>query len=241
MCWNWLVKMARNARDFLFNSDYAQDQIVYFKEVVFKNKTNLYFEKIPHGLDFTPLVFGVWDNDDTYKNPKSVNALGKNTYRDIDGDIAYSNQVFVYANSTEIIVFVQPEVDNNLSPVPTNFHIRLYAFEPPDSHSAIKPTSKYAGKFIFNTKYNYLKLKQQGTIEADVSTVSITHALGYVPQVLAWAEVNNSGHLGYVDSYIPPWLNYRQTPLKVTKNIVYFERFNNQPTKYYYRIYYDEA
>lgn len=227
-----------DARDFLFNSDYAQDQIVFFKELEFKNKSSIYYEDIAHELDFIPLIFGVWDNNPDFDNPKPINSLGKDLYSN-DGELAHSNQVLVYSNAIEYRVFLQPKIQNG-SGVSTDFYIRLYAFEPPDSHATVKPTARYASKFIFNTKYNYLKLKEQGTIEADTGTVNVAHALGYVPQVLAWAEVGNSGNIGYVDSYIPPYLT-QENPVRVTSSQVYFDKYRNTTTKYYYRIYYDEA
>lgn len=231
-----------DARDFLFNSDYAQDQIVYFKEMVLTNQTDFHVENIPHELDFRPLVFGVWDNTEDYSNPKPFNALGKDIYLDNDG-INYSNSVWVYSDATNIYVATQPKVDSGGSVVSTDFHIQLYAFEPPDSFASVKPTSNKASKFIFNTRYNYLKLKEQGIIEANSGQVSVTHALGYVPQVLAWGEVENSGYVGYVDAYLAPRISPRTAIgiVKATKNLVYFNRFGSRPTKFYYRIYYDEA
>ena len=86
-----------------------------------------------------------------------------------------------------------------------------------------------------------MKLKEQGIIEASSGMVNVPHSLGYVPQVLAWAEVENSGYVAYVDSYLPPQFLVETAVLTVSKNVVYFNRYNNKPTKYYYRIYYDEA
>lgn len=232
--------MARDARDFLFNSDYAQDQIVYFKEVALLNQTAFHTETIAHGLDFRPLVFGVWDNTDEYDSPKPVNSFGKDPF--IENGIVYeSNTCWVYSDSTNIYILTWPKQVASGSFVSTNYHIRLYAFEPPDSNASVKPTSNKASKFIFNTRYNYLKLKEQGMITADSGQVNIAHSLGYAPQVLAWSEVENSGYVSYVDSYMPPNFFVDNPAINVTKNLVTFDRYNNRSTKYYYRIYYDEA
>lgn len=228
-----------DARDFLFNSDYAQDQIVYFKEVEITGKTTYYLETIAHELDFTPLVFGVWDNSPDFNNPKSINTSGKDIYVNDVGNIAYSNQVWAYSDPTNITILVQPKIQGG-SGVATNFYIRLYAFEPPASHATVKPTANHASKFIFNTKYNYLKLMEQNTADADYGQVTIPHKLGYIPQVLAWVEKSNNGQIFYVDSATGDFLSADEL-VKVTTSNVYLNRINSDPTRYYYRIYYDEA
>lgn len=216
--------MAIDPRNFLLNTDYELDKIVLFKEDKF---TSTY--EWDHGLDFTPLVFGVWATDENFY---SVNQIGE---LDSSSETGYSPLLSVECLATDTKVKLTSAGNTNN----TDLYFRVYAFEPPESTATVSPTSQNAKKFILNTDYNYCKLFQTGTFTQ--SNQEFTHGLGYIPQVMAWIK------------YAPSYLSGAVQPLVVNSEATNFKlsvttnklKFGVLPTaiisKIYWRIYYDEA
>lgn len=232
-------------RNFLFNSDYEQDQIVYFKEGNYKNvSTSGQTYSFAHNLSFTPLVFGIWDNDGTFDAPNTINSDGKQAVTTSLGEVYFFNAMFVSADNTNIYFRLEPKMKSDMSgTVATNFYFRLYAFEPTDSHANVGKTSGHAHELIFSTDYNYLKIKQKGTITASTGSVSVTHDLGYVPQVLDWYEFTSGSttRTAYTDSLSIAGTVATPPTVSINSTTVTFGRYNSTSTKHHYRIYYDET
>lgn len=202
-------------RDFLLNTDYEMDKIVYFAEGTLN--AGQYNVDIPHNLPFTPLIFGVCAYNSDFSDSRNV------PYQYITRD---NGESFTASGNTTNVRLSYI----NYSGTPDKIYYRLYGFEPSDSRGKVGATSKYAKNFILNTDYNYCKLFQKGTANAgDI----IDHNLGYLPQVLVWQTSN-----GWTS---PTDISSASTGVIVTNSTVTFQFPNLGIDKLHYRIYYDEA
>lgn len=160
--------------DFLLNTDYEMDKIILVKTGSFVERTT-----IPHNLNFTPLIFGVWSTDENFSSANIIGpvitAIGPpGLYTPPLGVMgrAFQNEVLLYSTGK----------DNSTTPI----YYRVYAFEPPGENQNTPQTSKLAHSFMLNTDYNYRKLKKTG--EFTQPGQSYKHDLGYLPQVMAWVK-----------------------------------------------------
>lgn len=170
--------------DFLYNSDFVQDKAILLESASFTIPTPTagYTFTIAHGLPFTPLVGGSWST--------SSNFLV--TYDFGSGVIPSSNigaSIFDYsleiaADSTNIYI-----IPTNVSGATQTVHVRVFGIEPSDSTATLPHTASSGDVFAFSTGYNYTKPYEASKITglASSSTTTITHSLGYVPQLTAWA------------------------------------------------------
>lgn len=202
-------------RDFLLNTDYEMDKIIYFKDG--ELSAGQYDVDIPHGLNFTPLIFGVCAFNSDFSDSRSV----PYDYQTQSN----TTQFTAMANSTNVRVSYI-----NYSGSPAKIYYRLYGFEPSDSRAKVGKTSKYAKNFILNTDYNYCKLFKKGVISPS-STVD--HKLGYLPQTLVWQETN-----GWI---MPVEQSFTGSAIIVTNQSILFQYPALGIDKFHYRIYYDEA
>jgi len=202
-------------RDFLLNTDYEMDKIIYFREGTLN--AGQYDIDYPHNLPFTPLLFGVCAFNQDFSDSRSV------PFQQLTHD--NSIDFHAYANATNVrLSYI------NYAGTPSKIYYRLYGFEPSDSHAKVGGTSKYAKNFILNTDYNYCKLFKKG-ITTPTSTVA--HNLGYLPQVLAWGE-STAGWTAPIETSTTGGY------IAVTNTTVAFQ-YPSGMNKMHYRIYYDEA
>lgn len=202
-------------RDFLLNTDYEMDKIVYFKEG--ELNAGQYDIDIPHKLGFAPLIFGVCAFNSDFSDSRSI--------------------PYQYSTQSDTIQFNASANANNVrvsyintSGSPAKIYYRIYGFEPSDSHAKVNATSKYAKNFILNTDYNYCKLYKKGTIAAGST---LTHNLGYIPQTLVWRQSN-----GWIT---PIEESSSNAAVIVTDQTVLFQYPSTGIDKLHYRIYYDAA
>ena len=167
-------------RDFLLNTDYEMDKIIYAKDFTWTVSSATYLD-VAHDLAVAPLVFGIWSYNADFSDPRM---LGE--YDDPWGN---QNQVSAMGYRHKI----RFGLETNSGQV--TFYAKVFAFEPnsqPDwateswIHKALPKTSGLAKQFIINTDYNYLKLIWSGRKELAIGGWSHEHNLGYVPQVLSW-------------------------------------------------------
>lgn len=201
----------KNPTDFLLNTDYEMDKIIYFKSgSIMPGETKF----INHNLGIAPLVFCTCsfseDFDDSMPSPFLQFLLPT-------GFISFD----IWANNQ----YTRIEYRNDQSSS-QKLYFRIYAFEPSNTRISIGPTSNLSKQFVINTDYNYCKLLTKGVVNGDAT---ITHNLGYVPFVLAWKE----GPFGIAPESISRDDNY----VEVTSTSVIIK--NN--TKTHYRIYCEEA
>lgn len=202
-------------RDFLLNTDYEMDKIIYFAEGSLN--VGQYDIDIPHKLPFVPLLFGVCAFNEDFSDSRTV------PFEQITRDNTI--QFTASANATNVRLAY-----TSTSSSPSKIYYRLYGFEPSDSRAIVSPTSKYAKQFILNTDYNYCKLYKKGV--ASVGDV-VTHNLGYLPQTLAWQQAN-----GWVS---PVETSTTSSAIIITDSSITFQYPSLGVDKFHYRIYYDEA
>ena len=217
--------------DFLLNTDYEIDKIIMVKTGSFVHTT-----EFPHGLSFTPLIFGVWSLDPNFT---SGNTIG---YLPSEGVIPglYTPPIGVTARAFSDKVLLETNKGENYTT--TTVYYRIYAFPPNDAINA-PTTSKLAKEFMLNTDYNYRKLKATG--EFTQENESFTHGLGYIPQVMAWVKYADLPSLPNYSNSIEPLVyasNATNFKLTVTNNKI---QIGTNPLgltdKIIWRIYYDEA
>lgn len=204
-------------KDFLLNTDYEMDKIIYFND---GNLSAGQSKNITHKLGFKPLVFGVCAFNEDFSDPRALPFQ----------QITQSNTVNFNITSTSTQISMN--YINYASP-DSKAYYRIYAFEPSDSRAKVGATSKHAKTFILNTDYNYCKLFKKGIATGDTT---ISHNLGYIPQILAWRE--DSGVIAPIENSLPsdPMSNMPFYVKATSNNII----IKNIP-KVHYRIYYDEA
>lgn len=207
--------MAVDPRNFLLNTDYEMDKIIYFRSGTLN--AGQYDVDIAHGLGFTPLVFGVCAFNSDFSDARGV------PYESLTQSDTV--QFTAQANSTNVrISYI------NTSGSPSKIYYRLYGFEPSNSSATVAPTSSNASKFILNTDYNYCKLFKKGT--ASVGN-TVSHRLGYIPQVLAWQVAN-----GWT---MPVNQSASSSAVIITNQDLIFDYQPLGIDSFHYRIYYDEV
>ena len=210
-------------RDFLLNTDYEMDKIIYFEEGEMDAYDSV---TLPHNLGFAPLVFGVCAFESDFSDPRSI------PFEYLTQDTTIGVQVFA-SDEAVYLNYI------NYAPNPPKVYYRIYAFEPSGSHAKIGATSKYAKNFILNTDYNYCKLYTSGVVDHVIATHVVEHNFGYMPQVLAWFE---SGDFVFPMNFsMPagPGGNSEQY-IAVTDSTVTIKNSSDE-IKTHYRIYYDEG
>lgn len=207
-------------RDFLLNTDYEMDKIILFKTGdIPRDALDV---AVPHGLSFTPLIFGICSGDPNFAENFSIPCDNIGNSRDI--------QFYAWADETNIYL----SYTGNQSTSPNKFYYRIYGFEPTNVKAHVASTSNYANNFILNTDYNYCKLKSAGIVDATYyATTTIPHNLNYLPQVMAWYDL-----AGGINPYAE---SGRMDNISVDEQNVYIYNYSYPDLKVHYRIYYDEA
>lgn len=188
-------------RDFLLNTDYEMDKIIFCRKLTITTSTPT-IQEIEHGLPTVPLMLGVWSPTEDFSETHSLMPIAP-----------VDNGAYCWVSSTykSVNVHLMPEQNQDESYAQTTFHIYLFGLEPSDNYhdeyastngaptiikQKIAPTRGFADQFILNTDYNYMKLLTgRPELEYDAQTGISTyhHGLGYVPFILTW------GTLGWDD------------------------------------------
>lgn len=210
--------MATN--DFLYNSDDNIDKVILYKETTISSGQSL---SIPHGLGFIPLVFGVWSSTSDFTTCHPIGEIGNWAY------------VGVAANSTS--------VDLNYVGSGT-VYVRIYGLMPTDQEGNAPNATSGVNGLIFSSDYNYTKLYMSGVTNSETGTSTISHNLGYKPQVMAWEE-NYNGTISpfSVSQFIigNTAAGNVQDGMAITNSVLQFKRFPDDSRRFHYRIYYDES
>lgn len=172
--------MSVNPRNFLINSDYPMDKVVYIESVSFSAKTDGTYHTIAHGLDFVPLVSGSWSTSSDF----SVNYdYGTGTIPSSNTSIPFNLALYVFADATNVYI-----VPSNITGSAQTVYCRIFGFEPSDSNADVPHTALEGSTFIFNSDNNYTKLYLDDALTNVTSsfTQTIVHDLGVVPQLSTW-------------------------------------------------------
>lgn len=171
--------MSVDPRNFLFNSDYPMDQVVYLGSGQFSGSGTSF----AHNLGFTPLIVGTWSTSSTFLVSMEGGFPG---YEVFDPTAEY---VIFGANSTNISI-------NRLTSQTATRYFRIYGFMPTNVNIDVAETASQSNNFIFNTDFNYTKIYLEDVAAPSSSATTINHNLGYRPQVSAWIEQAN----GYTEA-----------------------------------------
>lgn len=226
MCLRHLASKIRslfmsNPNDFLLNTDYEMDKIVYFKSGdIMPTSGSVYIDSFDYG--YIPLVFATFSFTEDFSDTRMSWTFTDTLTINLE---AVSNGIkLTYRNTSN------PN---------QKLYYRVYGFMPSDSKANTGNTQKSAKQFILNTDYNYCKLYKKGIATSDIT---ITHDLGYTPLVLAWQEYPWSNPAPSVIT--PCWVSGYESD-----NLASISATNNAVTisgvpannKVHYRIYYDEV
>jgi hypothetical protein len=163
-------------RNFLVNTDYPLDQIIYLDSGSFTATTSVLGTTvtIPHTLAFKPLMAVNWSLESDFSTTRESNLP---TFEGVD---PYAIRIENKASSTNLVI-------NAFNPTASDVTIywRAYGFMPSNVNVDVAPTAILADNFVFNTDYNYPKLWFNDIVS--VST-TITHNFAYRPQVMAWSD-----------------------------------------------------
>lgn len=208
-----------DARNFLLNTDYPMDKVIYMKSGSF----NFGEINIPHGLGFMPLPLVQFSFDSDFNTCYEVT--------DRPWELYPSTFPYIFAvssNSTNIKI----EAYGFGGPYSTVYY-RVLCFAPSNVYSNVTTTPVANDEFIINTDYNYTKLYMSGITNQNTT---INHNLGYVPQVIVWQET---------DPGITP-TQYYGFPLneapQITTTQLILPAINAASTikRFHYRIYIDD-
>lgn len=255
-----------NPTDFLLNTDYEMDKIIYFYEGSFNITNNRQTETIVHDLGFAPLCFGLWSTTKDFSQPHRMSGQGHGIY---NLDTQSYTSTFATLLSSDYTEAPGSTYDYAISidftQMSGTIYVRIYGFEPTYVFKHIASTSGHANTFILNTDYNYRKLLKKGHMEIPhisglpygnrFDPVTVSHNLGYIPQVMLWLEERtldenyqetdkNIQYIGYAS--LKDQLNDNSLDGAVldTKNLTYYAPGGSQTAvnRYlHYRIYYDKA
>lgn len=201
--------------DFLLNTDYEMDKIIYFTSGSVDPTGTIKVDD--NKFRFIPLLFGVFSFHEDFSDTIS-NGTAKNDYS-------------CSLTATATGIYVMYRNDNN-----KKLYYRIYAFMPTDGGGNIGSTQKDAKQFILNTDYNYCKLYKKGTV-AGGETLTVNHDFGYTPLVMTWYSGNGG--------LVPQTYNTNNDPdlpsCQVTDKYVKLRNYDGATRPLHYRIYYDEV
>lgn len=213
-----------DARGFLTNTDNPMDKVSgYYVGSTTVSAGSPSFPAIPHGLGYAPLYFVKWSTDPNFNTSYDEIGVSFNF-------ITLSAQTDV----TNLYLFI-----NNLTGSSVTIYYRVIFFMPTTVSIDAADTVAALDNFQFNTDYNYPKIFDENFINASSGTV--THDLGYIPQVEAWYIRASDGRLIHiVDSDVTNTVN---TPrVRVTTSQVLFDNGSfTTASGFHYKIYVDEV
>lgn len=215
-----------DARNFLFNTDFPIDQIVYIREGSTTIGTGGTVN-IAHGLPFIPNVIFYWSFDSDF-----ATVYDQNVGPFPSGNIGFpfTLQVTASSDATNVIL------NANGTLGPSTVYYRIFAFQPSDYTGDVDPTASSADNFTLNTDFNYTKLLTYDKVTVNAGgTTTITHDLGYIPQVLAWTVFS-----GTSNPLLYSALDGFNRDVEVTTTSIIINNDTFLDYDFYYRIYADE-
>ena len=225
--------MSVDPRNFLMNTDYPIDKIIYLTS----GSVTVNFSRevtIAHNLGFAPLIFGIWSLNSDFSTSQEFDMMSSDLY---SPNYKYVSRI--EADATNIYASFQNSEFTNVT-----FYYKIFAFEPTDVAETIKPTSSdtLTTNMLLDTDLNYLKLHDSGIKVVSSAPSTVTHNLGYLPTVMLWQEgggahANSIYPINQPTIYVHPNYSayYPLTP-SVTTTTINFPRTGT----YHYRIYKDD-
>ena len=225
-----MTAIAANATNFLINSDYPMDKVVYLLSGSVTMDGSTFFQ-IPHGLPFTPLIDLTWsyqaDFSVSYTNnagPAPASAPG----------YIFDLQVAVESDATNLYFSAHGPASAK------TVYYRVFGFQPDDSNVSLPSTVSAADTFILNSGSNYAKLLIAGhtAYSSGAVNVVVPHNLGYLPQVQVWQSSIRTAPIAVTGDDMSGSWQVEVTSTSVIISISAFNNFNSGTL--YYRVYMDQ-
>lgn len=188
-----------NLSHFRVNTKFPLDMIIYFKKTEYEVPAGQTFTlKIPHKLPETPLIFGVWSEDENFDVPREF-------------DTITLNEPYVKSSATVDSVIIYG--DFTLKTTKTKVYLRIYGYAPPDTHADFLPTQQSSNKLLLDSRYSYSQLLFSGKITLPnektekiynvgahyvsavdtASDIVLDYAFDFTPQIMTWVSALVSG------------------------------------------------
>ncbi|NCU39134.1 hypothetical protein EOL96_08985 [Candidatus Saccharibacteria bacterium] len=214
------------AADFLLNTDYPIDKIVYIASG--SVPIDGYPHAIAHGLAFEPLVTGYWSTTPDFE---ICYEFGSGKFPSTVPTYFYSHSVTMSQDTTTTIDLYTQWIDG---PSLTCYY-RLFGFEPSNINLDIASPVALSDEFVVSTDYRMMQLVTTGLVNpGTAATYTITHNLGSKPRVMAWYKWVG----GLVPLIAAGDTAGGQNMLSVTDNtIIFLNRYGLNVTELHYRIY----
>lgn len=165
-----------NPNNLLLTTDNPLDKIVVLASGSFSVPSGFFGEyNIPHGLPYRPLPIVTWSTDPNFNVSYEATLSG---YTDMN-----TPQLIAQSTSSNYRFIPQNYTGSNLT-----YYWRVFGYMPSNVNVPAPFTAIQADDFVVNTEYNYSKILREGILNWASGTQTITHGLGYRPQVEIWFE-----------------------------------------------------
>lgn len=214
-----------NLPDLLVASDYHMPWIVWSRQLEYTLASGDWGSyDVSHGLAFTPLIFGYYSTSSDFQPCYDLTTDAPGYSGSGQPEIAFLSS----ANSSVVRVVL---TNNRTSS--TTFYIRIMAFAPPGYTDDVSPV-EYDDDFTFNSDYRYQKIFMEG-----LTTQSVTHNLGYIPQFRVWSLTTSTGYVAPLSVANSATSSY--TPINITTTQLDLGgAAGSAASSYYYHIYGDQ-
>lgn len=180
-------------------------------------------------MDFIPLAKGNFSTSPDF-NP--TNEIGSTT-------ILYAIPVPIVQVSMSISNDRMSLTSLNRTGSGVTVYYRIYAFMPSDINVDVSPLSLSRADILFNSDETYLKVFSSDFVTISSSAVTVTHGLGYIPYVEAWA--GNDTIKYPLPLVFSPIDTYGRTAVTANdQTVTFYPDSFNSITRYDYRIYLDD-
>ena len=211
-------------QDFLLNTDYSADKIVWLKEGTINANAGSNDITLSHSFGVNLFVRGVFSRD----NFQTAYEFGTEKY--MPNSLVLDFNSYIVSDTSEVLAHITLNSSSTVQ-------YRLWGVvnEAETQNLDISGTaSDTTNEFIVNTKYNLPRLYAEGYANPDTDYI---HSLGFIPYVDVWAY----------DQYMNKWTLLPVgifgsafgvgSPIKVDSSKVYFTNQNATYNNFYYRVY----
>lgn len=211
--------------DFVLNTEYPADKIVWLEEGTISANAGLNTIQLPNPLGVNLFVRGVWSRDGFN------NAFEFGTTKYMDGSLVPDFTSYVTSSTSEVNAHI-----NLNSSATVQYRLWGVVNEAETQNLDINGTaSDTANQFIVNTKYNLPRLYAEGYANPDTD---YNHSLGFIPYVDVWGHYQHRNKWVFSPGGMFGQFGSLSTLIKVDQNKISFSSHElGSYDKYYFRIY----
>lgn len=217
----------------VMTTDFPLDKVIFLHLGMLDLSSSLDYI-FPNPFTFTPLIKVVWSTSPDFNT----------TYGVGDGPLS-TNPSFPFLPNLAVAKADLSSITlqfGNPGSIPSAY-IRMYAFMPSDTSSAVEPNTSAGDAFVINSEYNYSKLYRAGVTPFSStagSTETINHDLDYYPQIEAWYE--KSGAIYSMAQIFKSGGSLSTESFELTNSNLILRRdpFLTGSERFHYRIYLDD-